>query len=143
MRIHTNTLTREDIYVAASTAGATVEGATLHGSRSHDHAFEVKLTGNSRRRPNGGSYGADRDAYAATWDQWGVFLGLLFDNDREMTTTYDKSADDFHYRTDGRFADLDPRNITIPLSHDHRFEFAGVPREQQCTKCDAIQRWGI
>ena len=167
MRIHTETLTAKDIYNAARAAGATVETSSLHGSRTHDHAFEVKLTGNSRRRPNrgsygvdrdayafevkltgnsrrrpnGGSYGADRDAYAATWDQWGVFLGLLFDQDTTMRTPYYASGGDFDYRTDGRFSGLDPENITIPLNHDHTFRYQGVPREQGCTKCDTIQRY--
>lgn len=141
MRIHTNTLTESDIYAAARAARATVEYLSKRGSRTHDHAFEVKLTGNSRRRPNGGSYGADRDAYAATWDQWGVFLGLLFDTDDTMRTTYDADAGAFGYRTDWRFAGLDPENIEIPLNHDHTFRFAGIPREQECVKCGAVTRW--
>src|SRR5690606_16400637 len=129
MRIHTSTLTESDIYAAARAARATVESLSQHRSRTHDHAFEVKLTGNSRRRPNGGSYGADRDAYAATWDQWGVFLGLLFDTDATMRTTYDKSKGDFGYRTDWRFSELDASDIQIPLNHDHTFRYAGIPRE--------------
>lgn len=140
MRIHTNTLTAEDIYDAARAAGAVVETCFRHGSRTHDHAYELKLTGNSRRRPNGGSYGAGDD-YAATWDQWGVVLGLLFDIDPEMKTTYDKTAGDFHFRTDGRFKDLDADHIEIPLGHDHTFRATGVVRERQCTKCDAVERW--
>ena len=145
MRIHTNTLTAEDIYDAARAAGAVVETCFRHGSRTHDHAYELKLTGNSRQRPNGGSYGADRDAYAyaATWDQWGVVLGLLFDIDATMRTTYDKSKGDFHYRTAWRFDDLNPENITIPLSHDHVFRFNGMPGEQMCLRCHAIQRWVV
>lgn len=141
MRIHTNTLDHSDIYAAARAAGATLEVSSRHGSRSHDHAFEVKLTGNSRRRPNGGSGAYGGDDYAATWDQWGVFLGLIFDADPSIVTPYDKSRSDFHMRTDWRFSDLDPANITIPLDHDHHFKFMGTPREQECTKCDAIQRW--
>lgn len=141
MRIHTDKLSMADVSRAAYNAGATVETLEPHGSRSRAFAYEVKLTGTSRRRPNGGTYGADRDAYAATWDQWGVFLGLLFDIDSSMTTAYYADQTAFDHHTDGRFSGLDASDITIPLNHDHTFRFQGVPREQQCTKCGAVQRW--
>lgn len=142
MRIHVDLIDASLIRGAASAAGATIETLTQHRSQSRRRAFEVKLTGNSARRPNGGSYGAGDD-YAATWDQWGVFLGLLFGVDPVMFTTYDKSADAFSYHTGGRFDGLDADHIVIPLSHDHVFRPTGVPGEQACIKpnCTGVQRF--
>lgn len=148
MRIHSNTLTSQDVFAAAYEARATVEVLTEHGSRSRDHAFEVKLTGESRRRPNGGNYGAERDLYAATWDQWGVFLGILFDRDQSVTipTAY-VDAKTFDARTSYRFNPdgndrADGSNFWPADAHgDHTFRYAGIPFTQACTKCSAVQRW--
>ncbi len=134
MRLHTN-LTSADIYEAARTAGVDLDKAEAHGSRKRDRAFEVKLTGNSRRRPNGGNYGAG-DAYAATWDQWGIFLAVLFARDPALTCWAYDGAEAFGYATNWRF-----ESLTLANSHgDHTFRYAGTPREYKCTKCDAIQR---
>lgn len=166
MRIHTDRLTESDIYTAARHARADVVVLTEHGSRSRDHAFNVKLEGESRRRPNGGASGKGyASGYAATWDQWGVFLAILFDIDPDAFTPYDKSGAYFDQRTNWRFRPTvvglgestnyhvvnvvaDPPYHTLGSSYwpddahgDHRFEFAGVPREQACRKCSAVQRW--
>lgn len=113
MRIHTDTLTESDIYKAAWFARVDVVKLTRHGSKSRDHAYDVKLEGESRRRPNGGASGVSYGSgYAATWDQWGVFLSVLFDLDNG--DTFDPSApmtipaayadrDGFHERTGNRF----------------------------------------
>src|SRR6478609_11159459 len=86
MRLHADTLTASDIYNAARIARADVE-VTRHNSRSRGHAFNVTLTGESRYTTNTGSYGAGRDR-AATWDQWGVFLSVLFDKDPTLASPY-------------------------------------------------------
>ena len=139
MRFHTDTLTHDDIYAAARVAQVSVETSSRHGSRSRDHAFEISLRGNSRRRPN--FYNGDGQ-YAATWDQWGVFIAFLFKCDSSLLSRTDKNADAFHERTQGRF-DLDwSLPVPFPLNHDHTFKFAGVPRSQTCTKCNATQTWG-
>lgn len=107
MRLHTDSLTREDLLSAARHARVGL-AYTEHGSRKRDHAFEVTLTGESKRRPNSGNYGADNNDYAATWDQWGVFFAWLFDVDPAMVAgsakrpTYD-GRDDYHDKTYGRF----------------------------------------
>ena len=145
MRIHSNTLTSQDVYNAARVARATVETLSEHGSRSRARAFEVKLSGESRRRPNGGNYGADRDVFAATWDQWGVFLQILFDADPDLTIPRAYAdRDEYVYRTDARFtkigggwADYWPADA----HGDHTFRYAGIPYTQACTKCSAVQRW--
>ena len=135
MRMHTDTLTLDDLRDAARLARVEME-FTTHGSRKRKRAFDVKLTGESRRRPNGGNIGAGT-GYAATWDQWGVFLGHLFECDPSMVTPYYENAGDFHYRTAYRFEDEWPADA----HGDHRFEYVGVPYSQSCKKCSAVTRW--
>ena len=48
------------------------------GSRKRDHGFTVYLEGSSPRRSQ-----HDRDAYAATWDEWGIWIAALYDIDPE------------------------------------------------------------
>lgn len=141
MRIHTDTLTLQDLYVAAEKARVWPT-FTEHNSRKRDHAFEVKLTGLSRRRPNGGNSGAGDD-YAATWDQWGVFLGYLYSIDDAMICNGAYVSDaDFDYKTAYRFALDYSEPIPFPLDHDHRWKFSGTPREFECVKpgCTAVKR---
>ena len=143
MRIHANTLTSSKIYEAARIARVTVEHLTEHGSRKRAHAFEVKLSGESRRRPN--NNGAHGDVFAATWDQWGVFLACLFDADDSIIipTAYE-DRDQFQYRTDARFVKIGGgwENYWPNDAHgDHTFRYAGIPYTQGCTKCSAVQRW--
>jgi hypothetical protein len=154
MRIHSDSLTHDDIHKAARIARVSYGGGgfTKHGSRKRKHAFNVLLTGESRRRPNGGSRGAGDD-YAATWDQWGVFLAVLFDADPNMVTPHYADAAEFHQRTSNRFdSDGSLRAIDSDSGEssefwpadahgDHTFRFSGVPRQQNCTKCSATQRW--
>lgn len=134
MRIHTDTLTMSDVHHAARTARVTLDTLAQYGSRSRDHAFEVILSGESRRNQNGGSN------KAATWDQWGVFLGMLFSMDGKMTVprVYDH-AGIFGYKTDHRFST--PGAFPADYHGDHKFEYAGVPFSQSCTKCSASYRW--
>lgn len=147
MRIHTDILTTADIRDAAERAGSAVHADyTRHGSRSRAHAFHIKLTGTSSRRPNNGTGGRFRDGvadsndeHAATWDEWGMFLAELFRRDPNATipNVYATSAD-FDYATDGRFDGLTPE-----LQHGaagHRWQFSGIPREFECATCDAVKR---
>lgn len=136
MRLHTS-LHLSDLQIAAKEARVDMM-ITEHGSRSRDRAFEVKLTGESRRRPNGGNYGADGEAHAATWDQWGVFLAYLFARDESMTCWAYKGADEFHAKTAYRF---DTEGFPEDYHGDHTFRYNGTPRQQECNKCSAVQRW--
>lgn len=108
MRIHTNIIDPADMYRAAEDAG---DGVTVefmeHGSRSRLRAFEFSLSGTSNRRRNSGNRGAG-DEYAATWDEWGMFLAHLFALDPEARSGWYESADYFHWVTGGRFRDLTP-----------------------------------
>lgn len=150
MRIHSNELTTADIYTAARLAKAQVK-ITEHGSRKRARAFEVKLTGLSTRRPN--FWSGDESEYAATWDQWGVFLGYLFALDADLITPYYPVYSEFHRITDGRF-DLDywevqvytnelqrrqaildgATEIPFPLDHNHRWEFHESHFRHECAK---------
>lgn len=136
MRIHSNVLTAEDIRKATTARGmkgVRLDGFTTHGSRKRERAFEVKLTGNSSHRPNGGTRGAnsENDEYAAQWDEWGIFLEELYTLDPDMVTPYYKDWEDFGYQTAWRF-----ENLTAEQTHKrHKWEFA-APRQFTC-KCGA------
>jgi len=138
MRIHSDTLTRRDLWDAATIARVEFDRFDDKGSRSRDHAFDVTLEGESRRRPN--NRGNHNGAFAATWDQWGVFLAVLFSRDPGMVAPYYADHDEFNERTNHRFA---VAGFWPADAHgDHHFQFDGVPFEQECTKCTAIRRWG-
>lgn len=90
MRVHSDTITRQQLYKAANESLPTdvwME-ASDHGSRSRDHAFEVALSaepgtdrfGHKRRPRNTGQYGGPSNDYekAATWYEWGDFFAALF-----------------------------------------------------------------
>jgi len=140
MRLHTNTLTRTEVREAARVAGSGVHVQIIdYGSRKRNHAFEVTLTGTSNRRPNSGTSRNDNGVtYAATWDEWGMFFAALYTIDSEMIAgaAY-ANAEDFHYKTGNRFDSLTPAH----QHPSHRWEFAGIPRERECTSCEAVQRW--
>ena len=126
MRIHTDHLERSQFYMAAKLAHVDFTRFNSHGSRKRDHAFDVILTGNSPRRQNGGP---DK---AATWDQWGHFLGTLFD--LEPTMQADRSYMDaahFHYVTGDRF-----RNFNLSNDHvkGHKWSYSG----QSATGCYSV-----
>lgn len=145
MRIHSDTLTDRDMMDAARIARVHFDRYLNTGSRSRHHGFDITLTGESRRRPNGGNRGAGDD-YAATWDQWGVFLAVLFDRDETMIATYYADAAEFHYKTDCRFEPVfndagTPMYWPNDAHGDHTFRFSGTPGAHQCTKCSAVQRW--
>jgi hypothetical protein len=148
MRIHANTLTRLQVCEAARIARVDFGRLTGHGSRKRDHAFDVTLTGESRRRPNSGA-GGSGDEYAATWDQWGVFLAVLFHADDSVTTGPYADAEAFgratFWRFDDRSAEVDyatePVFWPVDAHGDHTFRWAGVPFQQSCTKCSARFTW--
>lgn len=139
MRIHSNTLTASDLADAAHDARVNFTRYGEGKSKSHARFFDVILTGESRRHQNGGP------DMAATWDQWGVFLAVLFDRDRNMVCGTVKSPvyngqDNFDYRTDYRFDNVN--NFWPTDAHgDHTFRYSGIPFQQKCTKCTAVMRW--
>lgn len=143
MRIHTDENTWSNIMDAARAARVSIDRGESFRSRSRESGFDITLTGESRRRPNNGASHAtkDPDAYAATWDQWGVFLGHLFNIDPDMIVGTPKrpiyrDATDFAWQTDYRFADGWPTDA----HGDHTFRSNWTPG-QKCTKCSAVRRW--
>lgn len=98
MKLHTNSLTEQDIRDALKTekeSGRIAPTVTFKildpkGSRSHLRAFEVQLEswdyvqGDGRRRGNDGAYGAMQEAWAATYDEWGWLLAALYRVDHNM-----------------------------------------------------------
>ena len=105
MRLHSDIITRTDIFAALPRdVGAEV---MEHGSRKRARAFEVSLSGlgaRHTRKKNSGQYGAGYD-YAATWDDWGLWLAALYEIDPDMHATYYKNRDDFYEQTRRRVPD--------------------------------------
>lgn len=115
MRIHTDYLTANDIHTAAWRAGVDVLRMTPHGSRSRTRAFEVALTGSSSRRTMDGS------AQAATWDEWGAFIGHLYRVDEGIIAGQYKDWNNFHFQTNFRFG----RDFKPVPGHSHKWEYSG------------------
>ena len=141
MRIHTDTLTALEVRKVARLAAVDFTRFETYGSRSHEAAFDVILTGHSGRRQNGGP------DEAASWDQWGIFLGTLYRLDPALKTPYYASADECVWRTGNRFT---PDFTAGDCHRAHAWGF-GVPNVthaysvQTCERgtrpCGAIQRW--
>lgn len=167
MRLHSNHNLAGAIARAAKIAGAEVFDVIHNDSRSHEHGFTVKLTGDAPNRPMHWDRDRDGDVRAASWDQWGVFLSVLFDVDRDMVVgsvsnpTY-ANVYDFDRKTSGRFARhvnadgvrLDPatmEHLTMPLgtyvptdmhnrhTFDHAGELATGGGIFRCRKCTAAK----
>lgn len=137
MRIHTD-LTEGDIRAAGRLAGVGFERLTVHGSRTRPRAFDVILTGLSIHANHWTRSGEYR---AATWDQWGVFLGALYRQDSAMVSAY-QNADHFVWSTNGRYAGA---AFEPCLLHkwNHEYDRYQTHGHQTCTKCGAIRRWLI
>lgn len=142
MRIHTDTLTASDLQAAAQLAGVTLSYSN-HGSRSHRGAVDVTLSGSSGRMPNTGNRGAASygSSPAATWDEWGIFLGELFrrDPDAVAPRVY-FSGEHFRWATGARFDTLTPAD----QHKRHRWQYngesvTGAYSVHEC-KCGALLR---
>lgn len=134
MKIHTDILTHEDIADATRAGGMRgvyTERESVRGSRSRARSFDITLRGNSTRRPNGGNRGAD-DGYAATWDEWGMFIQALFEKDPEAIIGQYRSFDDFEMATHGRF-----ESLTAPYAHGNHTWIVNTAGTQECKFCEA------
>lgn len=118
MKIHSNVITEADIATALHHAEKRGVFGRVHltefaalRSRSHSHAYQIYLRGDgtvSGRPPMNrtGNYRARE--YAATWCQWGDFLGYLFHVDPAMKAGPYKNAADFDRQTEHMFdVDMD------------------------------------
>jgi hypothetical protein len=133
MRIHTSLAPDQVRAMITDLPGVYFEHFDVRGSRSHQRAIEVSLSGTAGRRTNSGSHGAG--AYeAATWDEWGIFLGRVFRTDPAAKATYYDSGDDFKRKTGGRFG---PDFTAADQHRKHRWEWCFG--EAIC-ECGAVQR---
>lgn len=116
MKIYSDTLTPQDLYVATPEGVDVTYGYPVSArlrSRRFDH---VRLsTEHGNRWPNGGNQGGGRAAYnsgqvasprAATYDEHGEWMAALYERDPYMILIgierYE-SASDFHAKTHGRY----------------------------------------
>lgn len=141
MRIHSDTLTESDFHDAMRAAAVGIYRLNRHGSKSRHHAFDVIFTGSGGRY--GGGWG-NTDYVSATWDEWGIALGVLFARDPAMTapSAY-VDVDHFHWATGHRFEQ--PCGVTAAGQHRrHRWEAGAFDathayRVDEC-RCGALRR---
>jgi len=129
--MHTDVLDYTHVYLATKGLPVNVS-VEQHGSRSRDHALEVRLTGwgGRRRRTMNGA------GHAAYWDEWGYFLGRLFHWDEDMLAGTYHGAVDYHWQTAGRFADP---FLPLEALHIHPYHrWIG----ERCQGCPAVCRRG-
>jgi hypothetical protein len=114
MKIYTNA-PESVIWAALRESGADFDRFELFRPTDGRNGFDVTLTGDSPRMPNGGRSGwSAGDDHAASWDQWGVFLAAIFraDPDARMGGTAKRpgyaNAEDYHWQTCNRFRDGRP-----------------------------------
>lgn len=115
MLIHTDVLTRRD-FMEALPPGVSIDECEELGSRSRQRAFQVRLvvwdggkgTSHPYRRNTGhhGAEDSDLEAmqWAATYDEWGVWLDELFTRDPEMIAGQYKGKGHYHELTERRYA---------------------------------------
>lgn len=101
MRLHSDVLSRDDLYAALPKGVAA--NVSEHGSRKRARAFEVTLYVYAkddlhRRFGNSGGYGNSEDV-AATWDEWGVWMDRLYEIDPAAIIGYYKDSADFIAQT--------------------------------------------
>lgn len=92
MKIHSDKLTKSDLYECAAGSGAWIDEMSEGRSRSRVRRFEVYLNGSSR-------YAAQHGGKAATWDEWGIWIDRLFDIDPQAIIGPYDGRDDFIEQT--------------------------------------------
>lgn len=135
MRLHTNTITESDVHQAVENLLGVYATVTRHGSRSHDHALEIRLEGNGYLTNTGnGGAGATE---GATWDEWGVMIARLYEIDPDAlwgSAKYPVYRDVYHFheRTYDRFA-----SGQMPENTHKRHKWDWGQYGARCTKCSA------
>lgn len=120
MRFHSDLLTTTDVYAAASAARVSFYKLDEKRSRSRNRAWDLRLEGHvSNRLLNFG----DGYSTAATWDEWGIFLNVLFERDPLAHCDYYRGQEDFRIATGCRFDDLEPKD----QHPNHKFDWTGEP----------------
>ena len=141
MILHTDLLTHGDLHDACKTAHVSfVDGAEERRSRTRRRRFKFRLEGyTSHRYANSGRFGAANwEGNCATWDEWGIFLNVLFQRDPEAHTGTRGylGLEGFQHCTGGRFDTL-----THTDQHPtHLFKWDETNHQSTC-KCGAIRRY--
>lgn len=133
MKFHTN-LTLDQMRSVQLPRGVSWYRLEQQGSRSRTRKFDMILTGGSNY---GGQFGA-QDYAAATWDEWGVVLGRLFELDpsARVPGVYEGFYD-FHELTMERYY---PSDLPDVLCKRHKWTIGQI-RYQECSKCGAGRSW--
>lgn len=108
MKIHSDTLTINDLHRATSPGSFWICDYQRESSRSRAEGWKVYLTGSSPYAQN--SHGK-RSGNAATYDEWGVFLARLYALDTRMIAGPYKGVEDFNRQTEGKYVDADGRVV--------------------------------
>lgn len=147
MRLHTDKITIDIIFrCIRATHGTVALNLAEHGSRTHERAFEIQLTGSNTRLNMAGT------AKAALWDEWGEVLQRLYMFDPQMrcgsaTNPNYANREHFHWATGHRNFVGEPR-----CNHHWAFDAFSITRAysvHSCTKhnCPATRRftsdWGL
>ncbi|MDG6938495.1 MAG: hypothetical protein JRN42_08185 [Nitrososphaerota archaeon] len=120
MKLHTSTLTLDDIYDALNSAKKTGRVAEdvffvqlkKRGSNSRFGGYLIHLgtyeqgsgPTTSRHRKNSGKYGPTTDGlWAASYDEWGWFIAGIFDRDPEAIFGQYQGRWDFNRQTDNKY----------------------------------------
>lgn len=136
MKIHFNTLTSSDVYMAATKANVGIERWHEKGSKSHKGAYDIILSGSSGHRVNSNSIYAQ----AASWDQWGIFLAELLFKDSSVKAGDYVNRDHFNWSTGHRYTET----FTEHKNHKWSYEgdvITGAYTIHRCEKCSAIRRY--
>lgn len=150
MRLHTNAHAGNLSFAATAARVAIVRGDEK-GSRSHERAYDVQLTGHSARAVNAGTARyANRGAAAeraATWDQWGIFLGSLYAVDPAMLVGSKshpiyENAEHFHWTTSGRFDRWDWEESKEHLQHHWEYQGRSVSGLYVVHNCKGSKSFG-
>jgi hypothetical protein len=150
VKIHSDKIAQGHLWsVEEGLGGISLVRSDLVGSRSRNHGWLIALSGTSRRLTNSGKYGAG-DVHAATWDEWGLFLGALYAIDPDMLVGSAKwpiyhNADHFHWATADRFNEAEPSYIEGNTHRNHRWQHTGTSvtgayETCSCKGCQALRR---
>jgi hypothetical protein len=101
MKIHSNKIHWSDVrecvpegcYLARYVLNGQWDSIHLAGSRSHECAYIVRLSGSSKRNMQ------RLDDKSATWDEWGNFINALYEIDPEAKIGPYTSREDFMEQT--------------------------------------------
>lgn len=122
MVIRSNQITRATIGAAARAAGVRFQSTSEDWyepireftPRRYQYGFEVFLAGKSPRRS-----AHDRNEYAATWTEWGVFINFLYFVDPAAQIGPYKNREDFRRQTAAAESKTDaekPWLVRLPLN---------------------------